>query len=289
MEIQDFAGIHDGETCVLIGNGPSQRNINLDKLGHLPTFAVNQIYHVYDDTDWRPTYFGMMHKKPGERWKMEAIRQNVDKSIIFTDTNFPLSNPSVNIITLTGLGRLMDSLASNVILNQCEDYARMVARDLFSDDLPRGYYSFHSEYIMAQLIAYMGFDEVFLIGFDPLLIQNQIVDFSGKLDPSEYNDRMEYLMDTLRVGAPQDVKNGILWTLSRRFPKLYQMVAKEQSYFHDQYEHEPKSAMEKHEHLMSHLIISKAFEMRSIEAYHVHSEGIDCYQSVDPHEFEDII
>lgn len=50
---------HKGERCVIVGNGPSLRSEDLDRLKQLgvPTFATNRIYNIFESTSWRPTYY----------------------------------------------------------------------------------------------------------------------------------------------------------------------------------------------------------------------------------------
>lgn len=48
-----------GDTCFIIGNGPSLKHEDLTKIYELgiPSFAANRIYKIFDKTKWRPTYF----------------------------------------------------------------------------------------------------------------------------------------------------------------------------------------------------------------------------------------
>lgn len=50
---------HKGETCVIVGNGPSLRmeDLNCLKQAEVPTFASNRIYVAFQKTLWRPTYY----------------------------------------------------------------------------------------------------------------------------------------------------------------------------------------------------------------------------------------
>lgn len=50
---------HKGETCFIIGNGPSLRPEDLQALHErgIVTFATNRVFKVFDHTDWRPTYY----------------------------------------------------------------------------------------------------------------------------------------------------------------------------------------------------------------------------------------
>lgn len=55
----ELKGIHKGEKCFIIGNGPSLLASDLQKIDDLniPTFASNRIYNIFDQTNWRPTYY----------------------------------------------------------------------------------------------------------------------------------------------------------------------------------------------------------------------------------------
>ncbi len=50
---------HLGESCFIIGNGPSLTVQDLDTLCRLgiDTFAVNRIYQIFPQTQWRPAYY----------------------------------------------------------------------------------------------------------------------------------------------------------------------------------------------------------------------------------------
>lgn len=50
---------HLGESCFIIGNGPSLTADDLQTLHErgIATFAVNRIYQIFPKTDWRPTYY----------------------------------------------------------------------------------------------------------------------------------------------------------------------------------------------------------------------------------------
>jgi hypothetical protein len=50
---------HLGKRCFVIGNGPSLRMEDLQKLKESQdiTIASNKIYLAFEDTDWRPTYY----------------------------------------------------------------------------------------------------------------------------------------------------------------------------------------------------------------------------------------
>ncbi|MCP5047679.1 MAG: DUF115 domain-containing protein, partial [bacterium] len=55
--LYELKDIHKGRRAFLIGNGPSLRIRDLDKLKNEITFASNRIFLAFDETDWRPTYY----------------------------------------------------------------------------------------------------------------------------------------------------------------------------------------------------------------------------------------
>ena len=50
---------HRGQRGVVIGNGPSLRVEDLDRLGGEVTFASNKIFLAFPETSWRPTYYSV--------------------------------------------------------------------------------------------------------------------------------------------------------------------------------------------------------------------------------------
>lgn len=50
---------HLGESCFVIGNGPSLTvgDLNILSNNHIDSFAVNRIFKVFPQTQWRPTYY----------------------------------------------------------------------------------------------------------------------------------------------------------------------------------------------------------------------------------------
>ncbi len=50
---------HIGESCFIIGNGPSLSSEDLSVLHqkNIDSFAVNRIFMIFPQTDWRPTYY----------------------------------------------------------------------------------------------------------------------------------------------------------------------------------------------------------------------------------------
>lgn len=55
--IKAFKGQHRGETCVIVGNGPSLKTLDLRELGFAKTFCLNRGYLLWQEQKARPDYF----------------------------------------------------------------------------------------------------------------------------------------------------------------------------------------------------------------------------------------
>lgn len=56
-KLGQLKGTHKGERCFIIGNGPSLKSKDLDRLQGEFTFAANRIYEIFPQTSWRPTIY----------------------------------------------------------------------------------------------------------------------------------------------------------------------------------------------------------------------------------------
>ncbi len=52
-----FRGRHAGESCFVMGNGPSLNKMDLDLLEGQTVFGSNAAYLLYDRVQWRHRYF----------------------------------------------------------------------------------------------------------------------------------------------------------------------------------------------------------------------------------------
>lgn len=57
--IAALRGRHAGRRCFVLGNGPSLRIEDLDRLKDELCFGHNKIYLAFDQTSWRPTYYNV--------------------------------------------------------------------------------------------------------------------------------------------------------------------------------------------------------------------------------------
>lgn len=159
QKIQQFYNQYLGQRCFIIGNGPSLRILDLEKLENEITFASNGIYALYEKTFWRPTFYcaydyvfckNMMSKIEDMKMLVTGCRAAfisvIREALQYKD------NEDIN------------NLFYIVIKNKIDEATGL---PLFSDDCSKEIYSSGSvTYIMLQLAMYMGFQEIYLLGMD---------------------------------------------------------------------------------------------------------------------------
>ena len=68
------------KTIIVMGNGPSLKNVNLEELIGVDTFALNASYRMFRKIDWWPTYHGCFDYVVCENHKEEFQSLMDDKS-----------------------------------------------------------------------------------------------------------------------------------------------------------------------------------------------------------------
>lgn len=140
---------YTGKRCFIIGNGPSLRPEDLDKLVNEYTFAFNRIYYIFDQTPWRPTFYCTQDAKIA-RASAEKIQKEISTSYVFAPINL--------------------KWYENVDINSDYFFSPKQAGEEvpeFSEDIPSRIGVGNTvAYTAMQLAVYMGFREIYLIGVD---------------------------------------------------------------------------------------------------------------------------
>ena len=148
--IRQFRNAHSGESCFIIGNGPSLRVEDLDKIvsQHIPTFAFNRIYLIFNDTRWRPTYYFSQDEKVLKNCVTEVNEMELPYKFI------PLKLHYYNDISINNaiyFNTDNEHINHPIFLEQADD---------------KVCYSTTVAYTAAQFAVYMGFKKIYLIGVD---------------------------------------------------------------------------------------------------------------------------
>ena len=150
--LRTLKGVHAGERCFIIGNGPSLKASDLDRLCDEYTFAFNRIYKIFNQTAWRPTYYCSQDEKM-LRNSLADIREQIETPYFFAP---------INLKWYEGI----DDLSTDFFfsMHSPEDFREKPA---FSTDLAHQIeWSNTVAYTAIQIAVYMGFKEIYLLGVD---------------------------------------------------------------------------------------------------------------------------
>lgn len=135
MNWNELYNKHEGETCLIIGNGPSLRNVPLAFLQKYLSFGTNRIYLLDGFT---PTYYCSVNPLVIQQFITDIAQIDAPKflpeSYCFDDTCLPLRSSGIAV---------------------------------FSRDASQWIYEGHTvTFVCMQIAWYMGFKNVLLVGVD---------------------------------------------------------------------------------------------------------------------------
>ena len=143
--IKRFEGIHKGERCFIVANGPSLLNTNLDLLAHEITFGLNRIYLNFDRSSFRPTYYVSVNELILEQFAREISKLDMPKFLNWNRRSF-YGSPNSKTVYLK---------------------SKMVLRDSFQYNLTDSLvFGATVTFVALQIAYYMGFRKVIIIGLD---------------------------------------------------------------------------------------------------------------------------
>lgn len=207
-KIQKLYNSHYGETCFIIGHGPSLKVEDLETLhkNNIDCFGVNRIYKIFDKTNWRPTYY--VSTDP------VLIRDNIDivEKLPVEYKFIPLQNKYYLGIKVKGATYFFRND------NRSVDGEHHYNLDVTKQVNMRGTVTIAS----IQLAIHMGYRNIFLIGIDHNF--DKIINENGEtvVDSKVRNYFIE--------GYDEDVKNEVKHDIGvttqayydmRRFADIY--------------------------------------------------------------------
>lgn len=146
-----FAKLKDsrkGERCFIIGNGPSLKSDDLDKLVSEDCFGTNEIHKIFRQTRWRPKYYVIIDRY--SKSTPEQIKALECETVFLSDYYCRFNKV------------LRDKY---ICLHQHFNWNEN--NYLFSTDIKKCFVSSPTvSYAAMQIAAYLGYSEVYLLGFD---------------------------------------------------------------------------------------------------------------------------
>ncbi len=149
-KIASFHNIHKGKRCVIIGNGPSLNKLDLTKLKNEITFGVNAIYTNMDNMGFLPTYYVVEDIFVAEDRKDEInVMRGPEK---FFGNYLRYCFEEGNDVNWLNVRFRYDDY------KDFPNFSKNALRQVWTGGTV--------SYLSLQLAYYMGFKEVYMIGFD---------------------------------------------------------------------------------------------------------------------------
>ena len=143
-----------GERCFIIGNGPSLTSEDLDLLKNEKTFAFNRIYHMYQYTGWRPTYYMVVDKAIIHEMNREKERE-IEAECFFVPNKKLVQKYKDQNAHHIGVEVTVPARTENMVLKKV------------STDVSKQFSTAAGVITSAfELAFYMGFKEIYLLGVD---------------------------------------------------------------------------------------------------------------------------
>lgn len=153
-ELTKLRNKHISQRCFIIGNGPSLKLEDLEKIKNEVTFASNKIFTVFDEVEFRPTYYFSQDQLVIEQLILEDpdIFNKIDVGNVFLPIDIKLDGvPYMEKVTYFYLTRK-------------NSYPQ---KPQFSSDVSKVVHEGMTvTYTAIQFAVHMGFEEIFLMGVD---------------------------------------------------------------------------------------------------------------------------
>lgn len=165
QKIQDLRVRHKGKRCFIVGNGPSLRISDLERLHQLGEicFAFNRIYLAFGETAFRPSYYIVEDPLVAKNTRDDILALEPFQKFFPYQFRSSLKN------------------ASNSLFYHLDWTDFYPGKPLFTCNPFDLHWGATVTFTAIQLAIYMGCDPIYLIGVDFFFIE------SGSRDPIEAN------------------------------------------------------------------------------------------------------
>lgn len=141
-----------GQRCFLVGNGPSLKVEDLEKLKGEVSFACNIIYKVFGKAGWRPTYHFISDVVAVHAINEEGMLDKVLERPLFSNKDVyekikRIRTPGEQVIYLNRINQQNYKVSKNPLAYYVPAQATVMT-------------------LMIEMAIYMGFREIYLVGVD---------------------------------------------------------------------------------------------------------------------------
>jgi hypothetical protein len=185
---------YKGERCVIIGNGPSLKMTDVQKIRNEYTFGLNRIYLAWEEWGFSTSFFVSVNDLVIEQCAQEIQNLSMPLFLAWRSHQYLEPQPNIHYLYTTYTG---------------PTFAKDVSKRLWEGATVT--------YTALQLAYHLGFTTVLLIGVDHSFISkgkpNQTVVSEGD-DPNHFNP--EYFGKGFRWQLPDLETSEIAYTMAKR-------------------------------------------------------------------------
>jgi hypothetical protein len=174
----------NGKRCFIVGNGPSLTSDDLNLLKAEDCFASNSIFNMFVQTEWRPKYYVLV-----DRYACISVSDIIDSGLEYI---------------FLGSYRCRFNSESRYLLNynnvKCIRSHQTIIKSRFKfsyDIMKCAFLTNTVSYIIMQIAVYMGYSEIYLLGFD----HNYGFEVNEKGNIVKNNNRSHFYSDNNKVVA----------------------------------------------------------------------------------------
>jgi len=189
--LEQYHNKHVGERCFVIGNGPSLKKTDLSLLENEESFGANRLYLLFDEVDFRPTYYCSVNALVQEQFGDDMGKLDMDK--FFNWDCRKHFTPSDDLMFIKGKLSLKDIAFQPDVTCQIGSGGTVTIASL-------------------HLAYYMGFKQVILIGCDHSFVEKGTPNKTISNDKDDVNHfHPDYFPKGASWQLPDFVKNEVAY------------------------------------------------------------------------------
>lgn len=163
--LDDFAGIHEGQRCFVVGNGPSLKSLDMTLLKNEITLGANKVYLGFKDWGFPFTYWGIVDDRQIELYPDEWETHIPRETVKFFPFEYLRVLHFKNGCPINTYHSGNFAYPHNFI-DPSQKKADLYAPYMFSFTPHIVYLGWTVTYMLLQIAAIMGCNPIYLIGVD---------------------------------------------------------------------------------------------------------------------------
>lgn len=156
--LKNYKSRYVGKRCFIVCTGPSLTIADLSLIKNEFTFGMNSICKLYDETDFRPTFYGIQ-----DQFVYRTIESVIQEHYSGADNVFV----SDRVARYNTVDPMWNQFPLSVAYSAYDCWFRNRYWARFSEDIHREVYNgFSITFSLIEIAVYMGFEEIYLLGAD---------------------------------------------------------------------------------------------------------------------------